>query len=280
MKNSFIGLLISGFLFFNNPLWAASPTGEAAGAPHALGTFNDREAGETFTNSLGMKFVLIPAGQFLHGWSARNEAGELVPHKRLVTISKPFYLGQYEVTQEQWSALMDNNPAHFKGPLNPVETVSWKDLQSFLYRLNRKEGGGKYRLPTEAEWMRAAMAGTWTKWFFGDNPADLGEYAWFSENSSGAAHPVGQKKPNPWGLYDIYGNVSEWVADWAASYQAGEAEVTDPAGPDSSPFFTRIVRGGNFDYEANICDSSDRDHQPPGARGFNLGFRLAFSPDE
>jgi formylglycine-generating enzyme required for sulfatase activity len=235
---------------------------------------------QTFTNSLGMEFVLIPPGQlsYIGEKSTKSER-----YERVVTISKPFYLGKYEVTQEQWVAVMGegSNPAEFKGRSNPVERVSWDDAQVFIQKLNQKEGGNKYRLPTEAEWEHAARAGTTTEYFFGDDPAALGQYAWFDKNSQGTTHPVGEKKPNPWGLYDIYGNVWEWMADWYEErkedwFKAGA--VTDPTGPASGSF--RVNRGGSWYDSAEVCRPADRFIRTPDNRFNYLGFRLAFSPGQ
>ncbi|MCL2122613.1 MAG: formylglycine-generating enzyme family protein, partial [Desulfovibrionaceae bacterium] len=166
---------------------------------------------KTYTNSIGIKFVLIPAGSFLMGSDARA-LNEKPPHR--VHISKPFYLGKFEVTQEQWQAVMGNNPSRFKGPDNPVEGVSWEDVREFIQRLNEKEGHRRYRLPTEAEWEYAARGGTSSRWSFGDDAGLLDQYAWYKDNSEDTTHPVGQKKSNPWGLHDMHGNVFEWVQDW------------------------------------------------------------------
>ena len=227
----------------------------------------------TFTNSLGLEFVRIPAGKFSNTWTLRRESGEEVQRRRVVTISKPFYLGKYEVTQEQWEAVMGINPSKNKGRTKPVEMVSWGDVQVFIKKLNKKEGGNKYRLPTEAEWEHAARAGTDTVWFWGNDLGDLGKYAWIKGHDN---HPVGQKKPNPWGLYDLYGNVSEWVEDWFEENQEGE--VTDPAGPASGSF--RVNRGGSWCYSAKVCGASARGRFTPHYRSKFLGFRLAFSPSQ
>ena len=139
---------------------------------------------------------------------------------------------------------MGDNPSRFKGDTMPVEHVSWEDAQKFIERLNAKEGGPKYRLPTEAEWEYAARAGTTTAYSFGANASQLGEYAWFSENSVSTMHPVGQKKPNPWGLYDMHGNVWEWVHDWYSgdAYKASTSTAVDPKGPSTGS--SRVYRGG------------------------------------
>jgi len=241
--------------------------------------------GRTFKNSIGMEFVLIPAGRFTSTWKAKNDFGEETQQQRVVTISKPFYLGKYEVTQEQWVAVMGegSNRSRFKGRTNPVERVSWDDAQEFIKKLNEEEGGNKYRLPTEGEWEHAARAGSDTEWFFGNDRKALEQYAWFEGNSRKSTHPVGQKNPNPWGLYDIYGNVQEWVEDWWAEFKA--ETVTDPKGSVENFYRLRVHRGGGFDSYAGGCRSADRGHSSPGSksgnRGMsypNLGFRVAFSP--
>ena len=189
------------------------------------------------SNGIGMRFVHIPAGSFTMGSPDSDheaDADEKPAHR--VTISRPFYLGKFEVTQAQWQAVMGSSPydaaagarsnpyfdlpgmaERVRKPDNPV-TVSWNEAQQFLQRLNAKEGEKKgqrrYRLPTEAEWEYAARAGTSSVYSFGDDRAQLGRYAWFGEDfASGAPHPVGGKLPNPWGLHDVHGNVWEWVQD-------------------------------------------------------------------
>jgi formylglycine-generating enzyme required for sulfatase activity len=242
-------------------------------------------AEETYTNSIGMEFVLIPAGSFMMGApESDNKYKKVIPanyifqHK--VTISKPFYLGKYEVTQAQWMEVMGNNPSEFKGENNPVETVSWEDVQVFIQKLNQKEGTDKYRLPTEAEWEYAARAGTAGPYYFGDNESDLGDYAWYKDNAGGASRPVGQKKPNPWGLFDMHGNIWEWAADWhGMDYYPNSPEV-DPPGPasyDKDIGKFRVLRGGDWTTNAYGCRSWYRGSNLPGARFGNFGFRLARS---
>jgi formylglycine-generating enzyme required for sulfatase activity len=192
---------------------AALPTPIATPSPTPAVTPTPKPA--DFTNSIGMEFVLIPAGAFEMG-SPSNEAGRDDDDGPIhqVTIKNAFYMGKYEVTQEQWRAVMGDNPSYFTGNDNlPVEQVSWDDVQEFIRKLNAKEGTDKYRLPSEAEWEYACRAGTTTRYSFGDSESRLGEYAWYTDNSGSKTHPVGQKKPNPWGLYDMHGNVWEWVLD-------------------------------------------------------------------
>jgi formylglycine-generating enzyme required for sulfatase activity len=222
----------------------------------------------TFVNSIGMSFVRIPAGEFRMG-SHQGDSDETPVHK--VRISRPFYLGRYEVTQGQWQAVMGNNPSHFTGdPTLPVEQVSWEEVQGFVHTLNAKEGGTAYRLPTEAEWEYAARAGSRTPYSFGNDASMLGEYAWYGENAGGRTHPVGQHPPNAWGLYDMYGNVWEWVQDRYGPYD-GEA-VIDPQGPSEGSY--RVYRGGGWGTFAENCRSSDRNYDASNNRLIGLGFRL------
>ena len=230
---------------------------------------------KTYTNSIGMEFVLIPAGSFMMG-SAEGHEDERPMH--YVTISRPFYLGKYEVTQAQWMALMGNNHSRFKGPNNPVEVVSWDDVQVFINKLNAKEGHNRYRLPTEAEWEYAARAGTKTTYSFGDDEKKLSRHAWYSGNSGRTTHPVGQKHPNPWGLHDVHGNVSEWVWDWYdENYYANSPDV-DPQGPSIGSF--RVLRGGSWYGNAKLYRSARRDYSPPDEHGSGMGLRLALSPGQ
>jgi len=232
-----------------------------------------------YANSIGMEFVLIPAGSFQVA-TRKDEFGENVFGEAI--ISKPFYLGKYPVTQEQWLAVMGNNPAFFKGRRHPVEMVSWDDVQEFIKRLNSKEGHKRYRLPTEMEWEFAARGGTRTKYFFMKDPkkweeaeGPLADYAWCRGNAGDVTHPVGQKKPNPYGLYDVYGNVFEWVQDWYAKELPASREFTDYRGPATGE--SRVNRGGSWYYEAEYCRSDKRDYDTPDYRDSDLGFRLALS---
>jgi formylglycine-generating enzyme required for sulfatase activity len=156
-----------------------------------------------------------------------------------------------------------------------VEQVSWEDCQGFLSRLQDKCGslGTKFRLPREAEWEYACRAGSRTKYSFGDEEAKLGEYAWFGGNSGKSTHPVGQKKPNAWGLYDMHGNLWEWCEDWYGSEYYAVSAVDDPPGPDSGS--GRVNRGGGWSSDAGLCRSADRIINLPGGRIINLGFRVA-----
>nr|WP_321416496.1 SUMF1/EgtB/PvdO family nonheme iron enzyme [uncultured Methanomethylovorans sp.] len=220
-------------------------------------------------NSIGMDFVLIPAGEFQMG-SDDGYDSEKPVHK--VKISRPFYLGKYEVTQAQWVAIMGDNPSYFKGDNNPVENVSWNDVQEFVKKLNAKEGTDKYPLPSEAEWEYACRAGTTTIYSFGDDESKLAEYAWYGDNSGNKTHPVGQKKPNPWGLYDMHGNIREWCQDEWHGYYKGAPTDGSAWVDGSSP--GRIVRGGGWNFFAGSCRSAVRSNNDPDYRSFFHGFRL------
>jgi formylglycine-generating enzyme required for sulfatase activity len=220
------------------------------------------------TRLVQIDFVLIPAGTFMMG-SEDGEKNEQSVHP--VTIRMPFYLGKYEVTQAQWEAVMGHNPSRFTGdPQRPVEKVSWEDVQEFIRLLNVAAKSPKFRLPTEAEWEYAARAGTTTAYSFGDDEKQLGEYAWYDKNSGSTTHPVGRLKPNAWGLYDMYGNVWEWVQDWYVTYTA--ASAVDPTGPASGSL--RVDRGGSWFHGAGDCRSAARGNGRPGGRAGLLGFRL------
>ena len=267
---------------------------DAYGNPVRRGA--DRKTGmplEIRHKQTGMHFVFIPAGEFLMG-SPDNEkdrgTDEGPVHK--VRLTKPFYMGKYEVTQAEWKAVMGNNPSKFPGDRNPVEQVSWDDCQEFLKKLKsllplplgegRGEGradtskpaGSKFQLPTEAQWEYACRAGTQTRFYFGDDldTKELPDYAWFDGNSGRKTHLVGEKKPNAFGLYDMSGNVWERCEDWHGSY-SNEA-VTDPSGPTSGSH--RVRRGGSCSYFAWCCRAAYR-RCYPGNRSY-VGFRLALSP--
>ena len=224
-----------------------------------------RPAGESRVFD-GMEFVWVPAGEFRMGSTSSEAFEEELPVTQ-VRISRGFWLGQHEVTQGQWAAVMGSNPSFFDacGLDCPVEVVSWNDAQEFIGRLNAMDGAGTYRLPTEAEWEYAARAGT-----TGDRYGNLDAIAWYGEGSSGGTHPVGQKAPNAWGLHDMLGNVWEWVEDWYGDYPGGV--VTDPRGPVSGT--RRVDRGGGWFIEVGGCRSSSRYTDTPGSRINYLGFRL------
>jgi formylglycine-generating enzyme required for sulfatase activity len=231
-------------------------------------------AGDVVTNSIGMKLVYIPPGEYMMGSpsSERNRDSDEGP-QHSVKISNGFYMGIYEVTQSQYQAIMGSNPSYFKGDNNPVEQVGWNDAVEFCRRLSQKEGK-TYRLPTEGEWEYACRAGTQTRFSFGDNSSDLGDYAWYTSNSGYQTHPVGQKKPNSFGLYDMHGNVWEWCQDWYDENYYKNSPSIDPQGPDSGPY--RVLRGGSWGYVIGGCRSAYRGRLTPGyQRSSNgHGFRV------
>jgi formylglycine-generating enzyme required for sulfatase activity len=232
----------------------------------------EMESGRITSPTLGAKFVLIHAGTFMMG-SPSSEKGRGNDEKQhQVSISKPFYMQTTPVTQGQWQRMMGNNPSEFGSCGNdcPVENVSWNDVQKFIRILNQMEGADKYRLPTEAEWEYAARAGTTTRFYSGDNDDALSRDGWYLGNSESRPNPVGQKTPNAYGLYDMHGNVYEWVKDSYGNYPSDS--VTDPEGPASGSF--RINRGGSWRSPAGSCRSAYRDYNGPGFQDYNLGFRL------
>ena len=225
--------------------------------------------GKVFTSpTLEAKFVLIPAGTFQMGASGNQHQ---------VTISKPFYMQTTVVTQEQWKKVMGSNPSYFKdgGDDCPVDNVSWNDVQEFISRLNRQEGTDKYRLPTEAQWEYAARSGGRQEEYAGtSSESNLGEYAWYSANSGRKTHPVGQKKPNGLGLYEMSGNVWQWVQDVYGDYPS--SSVTNPTGPSSGSY--RVNRGGSWFDLAQLCRTAVRSYFSTDVRYDFLGFRLSRTP--
>jgi formylglycine-generating enzyme required for sulfatase activity len=241
---------------------------------------------QTYSNTIGMNFILIPAGSFTMG-SKNGEKCERPPHE--VNISKAFYLQTTPVTQGQWQKVMGGNPSKFKdcGTQCPVDRIGWSKAQGFIKRLNKMEGLDRYRLPTEAEWEYACRAGTTTDFFFGADANQLNKYAWFEENSKSKTHPVERKKPNNWGLYDMHGNINEWVEDsWRKNYD--EAPIDGSAWyykPENEiigafrKFFMdhRVYRGGAYNSFAKDCRSATRGWAASDANNRWFGFRLALS---
>ena len=226
----------------------------------------------------GSGMVPIPAGEFLMG-SAAGEADEQPVHR--VRIGRDFEIGKFEITQAQWETVMldphakagavritpegatvGSNPSHFKGPSLPVDSVSWDDIQAFLTRLNTRDRGHAYRLPTEAEWEYACQ----------DDTSGPAARAWYKDNSDGRTQPVGAKQPNARELYDTLGNVGEWVQDWYGHDYYAESSVADPQGPGSGSY--RVFRGGSWLDTARYCRVTARNFEFPVSRLYNVGFRV------
>ena len=227
-----------------------------------------------------MTFVLIPAGTFMMG---SNTGAYREKPVHTVNISKPFYIAAYEITMAQWTAAMGTKPwagevGAEDNPEHAVSWVSWNDCQRFIARLNAFGRARGCRLPTEAEWEYCCRAGASTEYCFGDDEGRLGQYAWYEDNADEVdeeyAHPVGRKKPNAWGLYDMHGNVLEWCQDWYGEYPAGS--VTDPTGPAKGS--SRVLRGGSWVDRAHNCRVAYRDCCGPGRSAAYIGFRPVLSP--
>ncbi|HXH39348.1 MAG TPA: formylglycine-generating enzyme family protein [Thermoanaerobaculia bacterium] len=226
----------------------------------------------------GLRFVLIPAGRFAMG----SPAGEL-GHRddetlHSVTLTRPFYVSTTEVTQEQWRAVMGDDPSHFRGRNLPVESVTWFEVQEFLRRLSTS-AGRHFRLPTEAEWEYACRAGSTSPYSFGaqisTNRANYdGRYPMPGQSAGlyrGAPTPVASFPPNAWGLYDMHGNVWEWCADEYCPYPL--SAISDPLEACGSPY--RVIRGGSWYFGADSARSALRYTHEPRLRGFSIGFRVA-----
>lgn len=243
--------------------------------------------------SIDMAFTRIAAGTFEMGdLAGAGNADERPAHT--VTLTRDFYIGTYEVTQAEYLAVMGDNPSFFSDDDRlPVENVSWYDAIRFANRLSERERftpcydndgtviGGQgnpyacegYRLPTEAEWEYASRAGTTTWYSFGDKEADAGSHAWYAHNSELQTHPVGEKSPNPWGLYDVHGNVWEWVYDRYHSGYTSSMALSDPHGAPSGS--ERVKRGGSWDRTPEYLRLAYRSGYGPTHRYYNFGFRLA-----
>ena len=239
-----------------------------------------------------MAMVWVEPGSFMMGtteeqeqhlrrkgmWDKWNE-NEQPAHE--VTISQGFYLGKYEITQGQWKAVMGGRPWAGKAnvqedPNHPAVYISWNDLQGFSRRLNSKAGEELYRLPAEAEWEYACRAGTTTLWSFGDDEKQLKNHAWYYDNTwkegEKYAHAVGKKQPNPWGLYDMHGNVYQWCADWHQRNYYQESPPADPTCETAS--YHRVIRGGCFDDAPSNCRTTYRSMNDPSDRNHSVGLRV------
>ena len=269
-------------------------------------------------NSIGMRFVLIPSGEFDMGSSDADIKRELEEQVRAVPpavegfyfdrvltegplhrvkISKPFYLGACEVTQGEYMQIMQANPSLFSATARgrerrriagtdasrlPVENVTWDEAMEFAKRLSalpaEQQVQRTYRLPTEAEWEYACRADTTTRWFSGDEPSSLLPYAWFKPNAERKPHPVGGKLPNAWGLFDMHGNVFEWCADHFATNYYGQSVLVDPKGPTEGT--NRVARGGEWGRHPWGCRSAYRAYVPPSFRAAFVGFRICYGLEQ
>jgi len=236
------------------------------------------DAKKGYTNSIGMEFVFIPSGSFTMGTEGKNSLQSHEKPRHKVIISKSFYLGKYEVTQEQWKKVTGNNPSKFQGGTKPVESISWRDAKIFISRLNTLENTTKYRLSTEAEWEYAARAATSTKYSFGDDESKINAYAWYYDKNSNQTHPVGEKSPNRWGLHDMHGNVWEWVDDWYDAKYYAKSPEKDPL--NSVAGDTNVIRGGSWVNSPEFLHSSTRLFQKTLYKGDDVGLRVAISIDD
>jgi len=232
--------------------------------------------GDSVENSVGMIMIPIPAGEFQMGSPDSDKAAQPreKPQHR-VEITEPFYLSVYEVTQQQYEKVMGSRPWQGKEygqeePDYPATFVSWDDAVEFCRKLSEQEGVD-YRLPTEAEWEFTCRAGTTTVYSFGDDASQLGQHAWYNKNTFGIgekyAHRIGQKPPNPWGLYDMHGNVYEWCQDRYENYGSEKGRFAKNPG--------RVVRGGSFSSHWSLVRSADRSLYLPNIRSLDNGFRPA-----
>ena len=273
---------------FNGKMPAqVAPWQPAKGSPPpALAPFNQKEAATSqedwaeylgisveSSNSIGMKFRVIPPGAFAMGTNEME--GEHPSHP--VKLTKPFLISMYEVTQDEYTKVTGLNPSRFVGPRHPVNQVSWGDAVKFCELLSglpeERAANRTYRLPTEAEWEFSCRAGTITAYGFGDARRELDRYCWYKLNSNNSTHPVGQKLPNHFGLYDLHGNVFEWCSDRFGNYSS-ETE-TDPEGHDSNT--VRVYRGGNWSIDANNCRSASRHSESERFIADGVGFRVVVS---
>ena len=229
---------------------------------------------EKLDKGITLEMVSLPAGQFLMGSPDSDpDASDFEKPQHQVQVNS-FAIGKYPITQAQYEAVMRINPSEFENnPQNPVEQVSWDDAQAFCQKLSEITGK-TYRLPTEAEWEYACRAGTTTRYYFGDNDNQVGDYAWYSGNSQNKTHPVGQKRPNAWGLYDMSGNVCEWCADtWHGNYKPSTAITWLTDDNCSQP--EKCLRGGSWGFYLSYCRSAYRQYSVRcDIRYIDNGFRV------
>jgi formylglycine-generating enzyme required for sulfatase activity len=251
------------------------------------------------SNSIGMKFALIPAGKFLMGSPKQEkDRSEHEGPQHEVEISRPFYLGVYPVTKGQFAAFVkdtgyqtQNEKSKLGPPFgpwqhpfaayeptddDPVICVSWNEATRFSQWLSKKEKK-TYQLPTEAQWEYACRAGTTTAYSFGEDAKAIGEYGWCFDNSAGHTHPVGGKKPNPWGLYDMHGDIFQWCADYYDKDHYGKSPAKDPE--NTSKADKRVARGGCWHAVPGLCRAANRLPEKADLSTYDYGFRVALAPD-
>jgi formylglycine-generating enzyme required for sulfatase activity len=233
----------------------------------------DKELTLDLGNGVKLELVLVPAGKFMMGSPEKEANRDIDETQHEVTISQPFYMGKFLVTQEQYEKVTGVvNPSKYKGAKNPVEKVTWDDAQNFCKKLSTA-GGKAVRLPTEAQWEYACRAGSTTAYGFGDSDEALAQYAWYSVNSKIATHAVGEKKPNAWGLYDMHGNLWEWCQDLYGDKYYSESPKVDPQGPAKGTG-AHVLRGGAWYTSTWDCRSAYRYWGWPGWHEPYDGFRV------
>ena len=293
MKAISAKLVIVILLLLEAPLSAADGTqrnGGAASRPevYKVWPFEKREASsrqdETakvlgvpkelsldLKDKITIRFVLIPAGKFCMGAPANRIGGanEAAAQKD-TCVPKPYYIGKYLVTQEQYEVVMGKNPSRFKGSTRPVDSVTWDEAATFCVKVSETTGK-KIRLPNEVEWEYACRAGTSEEFEFSNDEAALGDFGWYDPNSGKETHPVGQKKPNAFGLYDMHGNVWEWCSD---IFPFPEGNILYTKGDKQLNRTPHVIRGGSCLCDAKVCSSSFRDAIAAANRYCDLGFRI------
>jgi formylglycine-generating enzyme required for sulfatase activity len=268
-------LTAEAILGYKFKVWTGAATGTKKRT--SVAAVGKTEAAAVFEKTDDLTMVSVEGGTFTMGCTPEQgvdcDSDERPAHS--VTVSD-FYIGKFEVTQRLWTRIMDNNPSGFKGDDLPVENVSWNDIQEFIKKLN-EQTGKKYRLPTEAEWEYAARGGNKSNGYKYSGSSNIDDVAWYSGNGSNKTNEVGTKSPNELGVYDMTGNVLEWVNDWGDGMYTTEAK-TNPQGPSSGS--ERMVRGGSWRYNANKCRITCRLSGNSDLRINFLGFRLALSSVE
>jgi formylglycine-generating enzyme required for sulfatase activity len=277
----------------------SEPVGGQAQRFYRVGQYYGLSPGEPQGNPDRSQWTWISPGTFTQGSVVNTLGGESDETPTLTTLTKGFWMSRHEVTQLEFLAVMGTNPSSFTNDMNqPVECVSWSDASSYCALLTTREqqsgrlpNGFVYRLPTEAEWEYCCRAGSSTSFSWGNDPSQLVHYAWYWDNSGSTnspngytyyfngkyftTQPVGTRQPNPWGLYDMYGNVWEWCRDWHGAYPTGT--VTDPTGPASGTF--RVIRGGSWNCSALSCRSANRSAGTPEVHSSGIGFRTVLAQE-